>query len=341
MEMVDADPLSHLPYQYEVGEMPFERIMPGKNMLISFVTPAYNASQVISRALDSIFRATLPNDWQVESIVVDDGSSDTADLRKCICNYPEVRCFSLPENRGKLAAVNCAIHHSLGDYIICLDADDEVVENWPVIFSEILKELPEQCNVIFPACRNVTGRVTASEPNYSGFLSLDDLLNERHSGEYMPVFRGNYARKFPYLDMKMPKPFEIISYIDHAQKGAFWISNRVLRIYHDETLGSITSGWASAEKAADTVIGYEKLFELYGNLYRERAFKIYLTKHLRLAVYRKWASKPGIWAAYCEGLSFRSFRESIGAFFMLILPNTLSSQLAILLKRMNIIRRYG
>ena len=46
-------------------------------MLISFVIPSYNCSSTVKRALGSIFGAILPDNWLVEAIVVDDGSSDS------------------------------------------------------------------------------------------------------------------------------------------------------------------------------------------------------------------------------------------------------------------------
>ena len=37
--------------------------------------------------------------------------------------------------------------------------------------------------------------MTSERPNFRGFLELKEILNEEKSGEYLPIFRGNYIRK--------------------------------------------------------------------------------------------------------------------------------------------------
>jgi glycosyltransferase involved in cell wall biosynthesis len=310
-------------------------------VLISFAIPAFNASRTIARTLDSVFGAILPEGWRVEAIVVDDGSEDGEALAEAVAVFPTARLVRHPENLGMCAGRNSGVAHSQGDLVIILDADDELVVDWPQTLAEILREWPHECRLCYAACRNQDGVITAAEPDYCGRLDLDDLLNERHAGEYLPVFRGDYVRATHYVDLGMRKSCGIVSYLRFAHDAPFWVTNQVLRIYHDAHAGSVTRGWTSPAKAAETARCYQALFERYGELYRQRAPRVYQTKLLRLAVYLRLAGLPGAWVAYRRGAAASAWRESLGAAVMLLLGGRAAGVLADQLKKTGWIRRYG
>jgi glycosyltransferase involved in cell wall biosynthesis len=310
-------------------------------VLISFSIPAFNASCTIARTLNSVFGASLPEGWKVEVIVVDDGSEDGIALAEAVAIFPSARLIRHPRNLGMCAGRNTGIAHSQGDLVIILDADDELVADWPQTLAEILREWPQESGLCYAACRNQDGVITAAEPDYRGPLDLDDLLNERHAGEYLPVFRGDYVRAIPYVDLGMRKSCGIVSYLRFAHDAPFWVTNQVLRIYHEAATGSVTSGWTSPAKAAETARCYQALFERYGELYRQRATRVHRIKLLRLAVYLRLAGLPGAWMVYRRGAAVCAWRESLGAAVMLMLGGRLAGVLANFLKKTGKIRRYG
>ena len=310
-------------------------------MLISHVIPAYNASKSIERTLNSVFDDPLPDGWSVEAIVVDDGSNDSDELAKIVEKYHNAKLVVHKTNRGMCAGRNTGITESKGDIVTILDSDDELVENWALVLKQVFENWPDETNVCYAACRNDRGAVTAQEPNYSGYLTLDDILNERYSGEYLPIFRGNYIREKPYIDLGTRKSCGAISYLSFASDGPFWISSQVIRIYHDSTEGSVTSGWPTPKKARETVQCYDMLFEQFGKLYKERAPKVYLTKHLRLAVYKKMAGCSGAWSSWSRGVGFSTLFESAATVIVLIAGRKLGSKVVLFSKKIRLIRQYG
>ena len=310
-------------------------------MLITFVIPAYNASTTIQRTLNSVFGYACPEGWKIEAVVVDDGSTDGNELVEVVSRYPAASLVVHSTNRGMCAGRNTGITYSKGEFVSILDADDELVPQWSAVFETIIQDCPSSCQLIYAACRNQFGVVTASEPDYKGLLTLDDLLNERHSGEYLPIFRGDYVRSKLYIDLQTRKSCGIVSYINYALDGPFWVTNRVLRIYHESQAGSISKGWTSPAKAMETVCCYRKLLETFGELYQQRAPRIYLTKLLRLSVYLKLAGLPDAWKTYRRAASIIVWRETIGAAVMLLLGANAASLIAKTLKKLRLVRRYG
>lgn len=310
-------------------------------MLISFVIPAYNASETIGRTLASVYRHQAPAGWDFEVIVVDDGSEDSEALSKVIAGHDKLSLVVHETNCGMCAGRNSGIINSHGDVVTILDSDDELVDDWPEVLERVYASWPDDANVCYAACRNSADEVTSSEPYYQGYLSLEDLLNERRSGEYLPMFRGQYVRNKPYVDLRMRKSCGIVSYINFAMDGPFWISNQVLRIYNDARAGSVSHGWTNPRKARETATCYDALFERYADLYQRHAPITYRTKQLRLAVYRRLAGESGAWSAWVKGLSLGALREVIGAAVVLIVGPGLGAAIILTLRNIGLIRRYG
>jgi glycosyltransferase involved in cell wall biosynthesis len=93
---------------------------------VSVIVAAYQASNTIVRALDSIAAQTLK---PFEVVVVDDGSFDiTFEVAKGHEPYMKgirLRIFQNNSNKGAGAARNYAIKKSSGRFLAFLDADDE------------------------------------------------------------------------------------------------------------------------------------------------------------------------------------------------------------------------
>ena len=108
-------------------------------MQFSFIIPTYNYGHMLDRALDSVFHQP-GEDYEV--VIINDGSTDnTADVVQPYIAKFAGRCrYIEQENQGVSAARNHGIDESRGDYLILLDADDELV---PDVLPEIRKKLAE------------------------------------------------------------------------------------------------------------------------------------------------------------------------------------------------------
>ena len=93
----------------------------------SVVIPCYNYAQVLTRAVESVVKQE-GDDYEV--IIVDDGSTDdSADVAKVLAEkYAGLLTYFYKKNGGVSSARNCGIDHSRGDYLLFLDADDEMAE---------------------------------------------------------------------------------------------------------------------------------------------------------------------------------------------------------------------
>ena len=90
--------------------------------IVSIIMPAYNASNHIQEAIDSVLTQTFLN-WEL--IIIDDGSIDTTAsvIKKNINCDKRIRSF-YQENGRQGKARNLGIYHAKGKYLAFLDSDD-------------------------------------------------------------------------------------------------------------------------------------------------------------------------------------------------------------------------
>lgn len=104
-------------------------------IILSIIVPIYNSEMYLKECLNSILKCKSKN---IEIILIDDGSTDNSSN---ICNN-----YSKSDNRIKLIhqknsgvskARNNGINISRGDYLMFMDSDDILDDNWEFILSKI------------------------------------------------------------------------------------------------------------------------------------------------------------------------------------------------------------
>ena len=115
-------------------------------MLFSIIVPIYNAKNYIHKCIDSIL-SQKSKDYEL--LLVDDGSTDGS---SSICDeYAEtshqIRVIH-KKNGGVVSARAIGIKEAKGEYILYVDADDWVAENWLEKISEQIYSVPEKPDIV-------------------------------------------------------------------------------------------------------------------------------------------------------------------------------------------------
>jgi dolichyl-phosphate beta-glucosyltransferase len=108
----------------------------------SIILPAYNESARIAATLDRILAHATERGWNVEVIVVNDGSTDsTAEIvLEYAKNHAVLRLLENPGNRGKGFSVRNGMLHARGDILLFSDADlSSPIEEADKLFAAIAK----------------------------------------------------------------------------------------------------------------------------------------------------------------------------------------------------------
>jgi glycosyltransferase involved in cell wall biosynthesis len=95
------------------------------SLLYSIILPAYNESSRIRPSLEKALAFVREQHWNVEIIVVNDGSTDdTADIvRSLMVKAPEIQLLENPGNHGKGYSVRSGMLNAHGDILLFSDTD--------------------------------------------------------------------------------------------------------------------------------------------------------------------------------------------------------------------------
>lgn len=107
---------------------------------LSVLIPSYNCSEWLDRSIRS---AMMVQGCLLDIIVVDDGSTDNTPelLDRLKGEFPLLRCFRTV-NQGLSSARNFGLSRALGEYVLLLDSDDELL---PCDVSSLLLS---QCDMV-------------------------------------------------------------------------------------------------------------------------------------------------------------------------------------------------
>lgn len=104
--------------------------------VVSVIVPCHNEEKTLGTVLDKLHGLNIPK----QIILVNDGSTDnTVDVIVSHRDQIDV-LVTLPNNRGKGAAIQEGLNHVTGDVVIIQDADLEYdVDNIPIVIAPILQ----------------------------------------------------------------------------------------------------------------------------------------------------------------------------------------------------------
>lgn len=137
--------------------------------LFSIIIPVYNAQNTIRRTLQSVLNQTFSS---YEIIVVNDGSRDnSARILQEFAHYPQVTVLN-QINAGVSAARNSGLQQAKGEYVLFLDADDWVDDNFLMSFKLNLNAWPAESVDLMVGNLN-DNRI--GKVSQAGFFSQQDI----------------------------------------------------------------------------------------------------------------------------------------------------------------------
>lgn len=111
------------------------------NTLLSIIIPCFNSENTLEWTLESIYKQNF-QDW--EAIIVNDGSTDSTEAIAIHWANKDKRFkYFAKQNEGLGKTRNFAIKKAQGIYILPLDSDNKVEQNYANEAINIFKQFPE------------------------------------------------------------------------------------------------------------------------------------------------------------------------------------------------------
>ncbi|MCL8535274.1 glycosyltransferase family 2 protein [Chryseobacterium gallinarum] len=242
-------------------------------MKISIITPTYNRSDLIERAIKSILNQTYSN---FEMIIVDDASKDnTSEIVNKYINDSRIKFIQLSTNKGVNVARNIGIANISPDAgaVTFLDSDDEF---FPDALEKMRKTLDSHPQInSFRFGVKYDNDILASNNSYvNKIIDFNNFIKDIFViGEWVCTYRISIINNgFKYNEDV--NAFEIISYIGLALHEKQFFSPDFVRIYHTGH-ESISNEKMSPLKIENALKAYTIILNLYGEHIARVNKKIY------------------------------------------------------------------
>jgi GT2 family glycosyltransferase len=228
-----------------------------KESLISIIVLNYNAGELLLNCIDSLKKSTYQN---IEILVVDNISSDDSHT-KCKKQFPDIRLIQNRKNLGYCGGNNVGIKEAKGEFIVILNPDTIVEENW---LDEMFNAFNEFGDGLY-------------QPK---IISLNESDIIQSTGNMIHAFGFGFARD---KGKKIIEKKEEIEKIGYASGTCLFTTKKVLEkvglldeflfLYHDD----LDLGWRAAQ------IGINSYYVPKSKIFHAESYSL------------KWSAKKFYW----------------------------------------------
>ena len=228
-----------------------------KKSLISIIVLNYNAGELLLNCIDSLKKSTYQN---IEILVVDNISSDNSHT-KCKKQFPDIKLIQNKKNLGYCGGNNVGIKEAKGEFIVILNPDTIVEENW---LDEMFNAFNEFGDGLY-------------QPK---IISLNESDIIQSTGNMIHTFGFGFARD---KGKKIIEKKEEIEKIGYASGTCLFTTKKVLEkvglldeflfLYHDD----LDLGWRAAQ------IGINSYYVPKSKIFHAESYSL------------KWSAKKFYW----------------------------------------------
>jgi len=225
--------------------------------LISIIVLNYNAGELLLNCINSLKKSTYQN---IEILVVDNISSDGSHT-KCKKQFPDIKLIQNRKNLGYCGGNNVGIKEAKGEFIVILNPDTIVEENW---LDEMFNAFNEFGDGLY-------------QPK---IISLNESDIIQSTGNMIHAFGFGFARD---KGKKIIEKKEEIEKIGYASGTCLFTTKKVLEkvglldeflfLYHDD----LDLGWRAAQ------IGINSYYVPKSKIFHAESYSL------------KWSAKKFYW----------------------------------------------
>ena len=188
---------------------------------VSVIIPAYNIAAYIVETLESVFAQTF-TDYEV--IVVNDGSTDTKELKAALAPFFERIVYGEQTNLGASQARNSAICLARGELLAFLDGDDIWLPDFLASQTNFLEKNNLEmvyCDALLFGEQLFAGRTFMQDAPSSGAVTTTSLISTKcnviTSGT---IIKRDLMVKFDMFDTDLPRTQDFDLWFRLAKHGA-------------------------------------------------------------------------------------------------------------------------
>ncbi len=193
---------------------------------VSIVVPVYNSSGFLHKLIDAIERERIVQQWELELILVDDGSRDNSFevIRVLAEKYAYIKGVKLARNFGHQIAVRTGLERVTNEFVAIIDDD---LQDPPSLLAGFIEHLKNGFDVVY-GVRKKRKEGFLKRLSYAGFYRLLKRVSEIEvpldSGDFC-VMRRQVVQNMLLLSEQHPFLRGMRSWVGFKQIGVEYERN--------------------------------------------------------------------------------------------------------------------
>ena len=278
---------------------------------ISVIIPLYNKEKAIRNTINSVLKQTYTD---FELFIIDDGSTDNSpEIAQKMAKTDHRIQYIQKENGGVSSARNYGLQQSKGEWIIFLDADDEMLSNnLETLLGLVQKYKTNIATASFRICQSTTRHVAKSRLNKEKVVKNFILASFKYQVTFPPgatIFRRSIFKEKPPYNENLCRYEDCEFEINLFNKNSIAISPKQLITIHTE--------FSELSKVRN--INLEKDF-IFSMDFSDKTFwqKVYMGRFIQEGAYTYPNSTPLLKQKYASNYYYRYIFWGINKFYNLI-----------------------
>lgn len=239
--------------------------------MISIIMPAYNAEKYLSSAIESLFEQTSKN---FELIVVNDGSTDNTE--RIATEYKKKNLgFNIhlvnQDNKGQFIARRRGMAEAEGEFVMFLDADDELRSDAVQVLTETIGRYQVDC-ILYnaykvsdekkaPFWEPLAEDRTIFDKDSKLFIYKKIMEGNTLNNLWLKCFRKEYADDIPGISRRVNVEEDLAQFLPVIDKATKIIYLNEYLYYYRENSTSVTAKFNINHFYATTEVS--KILEAY------------------------------------------------------------------------------
>lgn len=291
VDIKNADDIINKIFAKSEYEIDLDRVECDESIDISVIIPVYNYKEVIPECIDSVLNQKTK--YKFEIILVDDGSTDGA-AEICDEYAKRKNVITIHQKNSRIgAARNTGLKNAHGKYIMFVDCDDYVHENYiETMLNEAYKTNNDIVICSYTLVKKSKGIVVSkrdvvySQNNLKGYKDDEDLIMNYQGLPWNKIYKREIFDKIRYIKgywyediiihflvFRLCKSY---SYVDESLYDYMWYENNFSHTQNSVVPQSLQRYWLLEIMAEETKrIGLKTDKSFYKILLRHSGHEIF------------------------------------------------------------------
>lgn len=249
---------------------------------VSIVIPIYNRARLVGRTLHSVLQQRF-SDFEI--VAVDDASTDHSVHVVRDFKDPRLRLLCHDRNQGVCPARNTGIAVARGQWVLCLDSDDELLPGALETLYRRAQEAGPSISIVRFMCQWDTGIQSPDPPFTTQVLDYVAYLHYLETMLDRPAEDLTCVRRETFDQVKYPPYRGGTERLYHLNCARLFLSQTfpdIIRLYHHDADNQLTVAQSERDLRDASYLrsAIQEVLALHGDSLRRHAPRQYM-EHIR------------------------------------------------------------